>query len=324
MKLPQCRSFIHLARRIVKAPTRFEFEEASRRLSSICEENNLLDWFLWWDERRFHIVPAYRGFNLSGTNLAESGQSGMRPQTRKKFKLVDAAYKDVAAMMHQAYISNISKEIGKGLNIRQIQERERRAQEERAKRYAQALLHGDVNALTDEEEEENNLFCPMDAVHHKPPRVHSKKNPTQQKEFKGKGKGKGKGKSCATYYEIHSSDSDASSIHEDEIEDVLDFIDAEYVNSVGATKLISIQNAVSVKKCYTCSHLIERDRMVPPYDLIFTRKTRRLRPDGNGGQIKGHKATPAFFAHVTWHASSLSSPKWRRKIYIWGTSLSMA
>ena len=80
---------------------------------------------------------------------------------------------------YRAYIGNILKEIGKGLNIRQIQERGRRAQEERAKRYAQALLHGDVNALTDEEEEENNLFCTMDAVRHKHPQVHSKKNPSQ-------------------------------------------------------------------------------------------------------------------------------------------------
>ena len=85
-------------------------------------DSNLLDWFLWWDERRFHIVPAFHGFNLSGTNLAESGQSGMKPKTRRKLKLVDAAYKDAAQMLHQdeayrAYIRNISKEIGKGLNI---------------------------------------------------------------------------------------------------------------------------------------------------------------------------------------------------------------
>ena len=106
----------------MKAPTRNEYEEVTRRLWNICADNNLLEWFLWWDERRFHIVHAYRGFNLSGTNLAESGQSGMKPLTCKKFKLVDAAYKDVAQMMRQdeqyrAYIGNISKEIGKCLNI---------------------------------------------------------------------------------------------------------------------------------------------------------------------------------------------------------------
>ena len=81
----------------------------------------------------------------------------MKPKTRKKLHLIDAAYKDCSQMMRQdemykAYIGNISKEIGKGLNIRQIQERDRRAQEERAKKYADALLKGDVNAETDNEE----------------------------------------------------------------------------------------------------------------------------------------------------------------------------
>ena len=300
VKVRQRKSFIHLARRLIKAPTRHEFEEVSRRLRNICEENNLLDWFLWWDERRFHIVPAYRGFNLSGTNLAESGQSGMKPKTRKKFKLVDAAYKDVAQMMRQdeqyrAYIGNISKEIGKGLNIRQIQERERKAQEERAKKYGEALLYGDINALTDDENDDDLPFCPTDNARHKPPRIYNKKNPTQRKELGRKGKGKGKGKSRRNYYEINSSDSDASSIHDDEIEDVPDFIDAEYVDSVAATKLISLNNAVQVKKCYTCNHLFDREHMVAPYDMVFTRKTKRLRPDGKGGYTRGPKATPAFF-----------------------------
>ena len=133
----------------------------------ICADNDILDWFLWWDERRFHIIPAFRGFNLSGLNLAEPGQSGMRITTRRKLKLIDAAYKNTAQMMRQdesyrAYIGNISKEIGRGLNIRQIQEHERRAQEQRAMRCAEALFTSDVNAPTDEEDDEN--FIPTDTA----------------------------------------------------------------------------------------------------------------------------------------------------------------
>ena len=95
----KCKSFIHLARWLIRAPTQDKYESVSRCLRAICEDNNLVDWFTWWDERQFHIIPAFRGFNLSGTNLAESGQSGMKPLTRKKMKLVDAAYKDAAQMM---------------------------------------------------------------------------------------------------------------------------------------------------------------------------------------------------------------------------------
>ena len=100
----------------------------------------------------------------------------MKPKTRKKMCLIDAAYKDCTQMMRQdesyrAYIGNISKEIGKGLNICQIQECDRRAQGERAKRYADAFMHGDVNAETDEEDPagKENVFIPTDAARHRVP-----------------------------------------------------------------------------------------------------------------------------------------------------------
>ena len=233
----------------------------SRCLRAICENNSLIDWFTWWDERRFHIIPAFRGFNLSGTNLAESGQSGMKPLTRKKMKLVDATYKDVAQMMRQdeqyrAYVGNISKEIGRGLNIRQIQERDRKSQEERAKMYSHALLHEDVNAMTDEDDEEIVPFVPTDRLRHRPPMLHSKKNPSERK---------GKGKALnVRFYEINSSDSDASSIHEDEKEDVPNFTDDNYLNSVGITKMVLINDTIRVQKCYTCKQEFNREQMVPP------------------------------------------------------------
>ena len=83
--------------------------------------------------------------------------------------------------MYKAYIGNISKEIGKGLNIRQIQERDRRAQEDSARRYADALLRGDVNAQTDDEENSEG-FVPMDSARHRAPWYHSKKNPTEKRK----------------------------------------------------------------------------------------------------------------------------------------------
>ena len=57
---------------------------------------------------------------------------------------------------------------------------------------------------------------------HRPPTIHSKKNPTERKRNGGKGKGKGKGKNTVRFYEIHSSDSDASSIHQDEMSEEYD------------------------------------------------------------------------------------------------------
>ena len=171
----------------------------------------------------------------------------MKPKTRKKMCLIDAAYKDCAQMMRQnesyrAYIGNISKEIGKGLNICQIQERDHRAQEERAKRYADALMRGDVNAKTDEEDPagKENVFIPTDAARHRAPKVHSKKNPTQRKP-KGR---------MYTNSQEDGNMTDASSIHSDEREDVPTFVDDDFVSSVRATKLVFINN--TIKRCYEC------------------------------------------------------------------------
>ena len=210
------KTFHKLCRRWIAATTRSEYDSISAALRTLCEKSGILDWFLWWDERKFHIVRAFRGSNLSGLNLAESGQSGMKPKTRKKLRLIDAAYKDCSQMMcqdemYKAYIGNISKEIGKGLNIRQIQERDCRAQEDRARRYADALLRGDVNAQTDDEENSEG-FIPTDSARHRAPRYHSKKNPTEKRK-----------KGILSQEEANMSD--ASSIHSEEQEEVPQFVD---------------------------------------------------------------------------------------------------
>ena len=186
-------------------------------------------------------------------------ESGMKPKTRKKMHLIDATYKDCAQMMRQdesyrAYIGNISKEIGKGLNIRQIQEHDCRAQEERAKRYADALMCGDVNAETDEEDPagKENVFIPTE---------HSKKNPTQRKP-KGR---------MYTNSQEDGNMTDASSIHSDEREDVPTFVDDDFVSSVCATKLVFINN--TIKRCYGCGQPFQYDKMVVPGNLVFSRKT---------------------------------------------------
>ena len=58
--------------------TASEYEHISTTLQGLCERNGIGNWWNWWDCRKFHIVPAYRGFNLSGVNLAEAGHSTMR------------------------------------------------------------------------------------------------------------------------------------------------------------------------------------------------------------------------------------------------------
>ena len=74
-----------------------------------------------------------------------------------------------------------------------------------------------------------------------------------------------------------------------------DFIDDEYLGSIGVTKLILLESAIRVEKCYTCKEEFDRQMMVPPYNLIFCWKRKRLRPDGKGGQIRASVPSPSFY-----------------------------
>ena len=49
--------------------------------------------------------------------------------------------------------------------------------------------------------------------------------------------------------------------------------------------------------------------MVPPYNLIFCQKMKRLRPDGKGGQIRGHLPMPAFFCTCDMACLELEFPR---------------
>ena len=166
--------------------------------------------------------------------------------------------------------------------MRQIQERDRRAQEERAKSYSRTLFTGDLNTDTDDDEEGNQPCLPQDTAKHKAPRTFSRKNPTQKKRRR-----------IVEDEDENVFDSDLSSVHDDECEEVPGFIDEDYIRSVRATKIIRLNP--TIRKCYTCDYYFEHDKIKPPMDLVLTRKTRRMRPDGTGGEIRNKIPTNAFF-----------------------------
>ena len=65
-------------------------------------------------------MPAYRGFNLSGVNLAEAGHSTMK--VCYKMSLAVAAWKDMCHQIIQGgdyivFVDNTDKVTGKGLNL---------------------------------------------------------------------------------------------------------------------------------------------------------------------------------------------------------------
>ena len=53
------KTFRKLCKQLIRATTRSEYESISTALRTLCENSGILGWFLWWDERKFHIVPAF-------------------------------------------------------------------------------------------------------------------------------------------------------------------------------------------------------------------------------------------------------------------------
>ena len=117
---------------------------------------------------------------------------------------------------------------------------------------------------TDDEESNTGPFLPTHAARHRPPKNFPRKNPTERKQHKKK-----KTEDRTDY----NFDTDASSIHDDENETVPEFVDDDFVASVKATKLVFINN--TIKRCYGCGEKFNHGKMIPPRNLVFSRKTGR-------------------------------------------------
>ena len=114
----------------------------------ICICNNVKSWIDFWHKRHFHIVSTFRGFFMTGVNLAVAGQAGMRcQQSHKLLSLVDAVFKDISAQvwqdeLYRATIENCTTERGWAHNQAQKIANEHRAQENRFPRYLADLQNG--------------------------------------------------------------------------------------------------------------------------------------------------------------------------------------
>ncbi len=115
------------------AAMQHEYQCVSEALQNLCQWNNIIQWFDWWDARKYHIVPAFRGYNVPRLNLAEVGHSTMARQG-KRVKLMVAMMKDIMTMIKQDsdytdFLENIRTRIGRGPT--QVDERVRERQYDR-------------------------------------------------------------------------------------------------------------------------------------------------------------------------------------------------
>ena len=156
-------TFMHYVRMICKVQTFAKYNLYSDGLEHICRKNKRLRWYNWWKVRRYHLVPALRGFGWTGSNWAEIGHSMMKRHT--KVWLSVAAVEDIADFIVQennylSFVSNTGKTIGKGPTSYAKKMKGCREQRRYIKSACDTLLTTDMQGEVDKHTHPDSQFVP--------------------------------------------------------------------------------------------------------------------------------------------------------------------
>ena len=160
------------------AVTTVQYNNILCELRKMCTSTGWMRWFRFWHNRCEHFVQAFRGFFLPYMNIVESGQSGMWAQQPhgKMLSLVDGVYKDISKQMrmdamYKAAHRQEAVDIGKSLNLLDLQLYARNEQEQHAPILARNLVQGNQwledSALENPDVDKDDNFYPPETVGHK-------------------------------------------------------------------------------------------------------------------------------------------------------------
>ena len=180
---------------ICKAKTNHEYELYEGLVEEICRRNHIMRWWNWWKVRRYHLVPALRGFGWTGTNWAEPGQAKMK--RRRRIILIDAVFEDILSAINEeaewvAFVENKGKSIGKGPTLLAKRLKERKELREYSNSIIDAFRQQRLEADVLKHSHPDKMFIPSATAKHRVPKSYSKTNPTQESNCSQKGKGRGK------------------------------------------------------------------------------------------------------------------------------------
>ena len=171
--------FLDLAKSLAKdAVTTIQYNNILCELRKMCTSTQQMKWLQFWHNRCEHFVSAFRGFFLPYMNIAESGQSSMQAQQPhgKMLSLVDGVYKDISKqmcmdVMYKAADRQEAVDIGKSLNLLDLQLYAQKEQEQRAPILARNLVQGNQwledSALENPDVDKDDNFYPPETAGHK-------------------------------------------------------------------------------------------------------------------------------------------------------------
>ena len=191
-------SFREAVHGVCNAKTAHEYELYASMLDKICSRNKVVRWWNWWKVRRYHLVPALRGFGWTGTNWAEPGQSKLKKNRR--IGLIDAVLEDIIHALNEyvewlAFVDNTGKTTGKGSTLLKRRLKERKDLRAYAQSIIDALQQGNLLPDMVKHRDPAKYFIANCAAKHRVPRTYPLNNPTQEDVPKHTQKGPGRGKS---------------------------------------------------------------------------------------------------------------------------------
>ena len=180
--------------KICDSPTAYDYELLSAQMDAICKRNHIIKWWNWWKVRRFHIVPALRGFGWAGTNWAEIGHSKMKKHVR--IWLIGAVWEDILnAVCEQCewinFVENTGKTVGRGPTLLAKRLKERRQMSAFTQSAVDAFRQGRLEADIEKHNDPDKYFMPSRSAKHRVPKSFSDTNPTQKSAGCGRGRGLG-------------------------------------------------------------------------------------------------------------------------------------
>ena len=148
-----------------------EYHRLLRLIKGVAKKYNFMPWWKWWAPRCPNLCPAIRGFNLPRVNMAEIGQSKLKPE--KPVWLTEAVKIDMIKFTRQSddykkFISNTEKIGGRGPTLKKRTERERAEERRFVDQLCDVIKHG--NLLEEVADLDELSFMPSARAKHKAPK----------------------------------------------------------------------------------------------------------------------------------------------------------
>ena len=262
-----------------------DYKRISAALENLATRNNILNWWQWWDARKFHIVPTFRGFNISGLNLAETGHSMLKVKGRMWLSVAtwrDVCFHIVQSNKYTAFIENT----GKGPTLLQGRRKEKRIERDFISSCKEKLDDDiDLECELEFDGSQDDFFVPNRKAKHWVPKTFSDSNPQQKQVNNKKGKKR----------KMESTD-DESSEDEPEVDMGIEQVPQEKEQEhMKSNPLVLTPISGRVHICTGCKVLFTDKEHKQPHDLVFRIQMRRQY------QKDGQKKTALKKSNVFFH-----------------------